>query len=156
MLRDLARIAATGIKEKEISPVKVGIVDERSEIAGCVKGIPQLNVGLRTDVLDACPKAEGMMMMIRSMSPEVLVADEIGREEDGQALSEAVNSGVALMVTAHGASLEETMRRPMMREVIQGGAFERFIELAVHNGERIVKVLDQEGCQLPIWTGVRR
>ena len=83
----------------------MGIVDERSEIAGCVSGIPQMTFGPRIDVLDACPKAEGMMMMIRSMSPDVLVVDEIGRSEDAEAIMEAVNAGIKLIMTTHGKSL---------------------------------------------------
>lgn len=65
----------------------VGVVDERSEIAACYQGIPQNDVGCRTDVLDACPKAEGMMMLIRSMAPEVVAVDEIGGENDLEAAS---------------------------------------------------------------------
>ena len=82
LLRDVARLGSTGFQEPRDSSMKAGIVDERSEIAGCVNGTPQLQFGPRVDVLDACPKAEGMMMMIRSMSPDVLIVDEIGREED--------------------------------------------------------------------------
>ncbi|KMY54733.1 stage III sporulation protein AA [Bacillus sp. FJAT-27231] len=150
LLRDLARTAATGtgIKQKDIAPVKVGIVDERSEIAGCVKGIPQLDIGLRTDILDACPKAEGMMMMIRSMSPDVLVADEIGRAEDGQAVAEAINAGITLIATAHGSSYSEVVRRPIVQAMIESGAFERFIELSSEKGVRSFKVLDQSGQEL--------
>lgn len=150
LLRDLARTAAAGAEEKHIAPVKVGIVDERSEIAGCVKGIPQLDVGLRTDILDACPKAEGMMMMIRSMSPDVLVADEIGRAEDGQAIAEAINSGITLIATAHGSNYAEAVRRPIMRAMAESGAFERFIELSSENGIRSFKVLDQSGRELAV------
>ena len=70
----------------------MGIVDERSEIAGCFRGIPQLEIGLRTDVLDACPKAEGIMLMLRSLSPQVIITDEIGRREDALAVEEAVHA----------------------------------------------------------------
>ena len=80
LLRDVARCMSQGVSASKIPSCKVGIVDERSEIAGCVKGIPQYDFGTRVDVLDACPKAEGMMMMIRSMSPDILIVDEIGRE----------------------------------------------------------------------------
>ena len=80
LLRDIARIISGGHTEMDLLQArKVGIIDERSEIAGCVAGVPQMTFGPRIDVLDACPKAEGMMMMIRSMSPDVLVVDEIGR-----------------------------------------------------------------------------
>ncbi|WP_203361991.1 stage III sporulation protein AA [Bacillus sp. REN10] len=153
LLRDVARVAASGDQAINISAVKVGIVDERSEIAGCVKGIPQLDVGTRTDVLDACPKAEGMMMMIRSMSPEVLIADEIGREEDGQAVAEAMNAGIALMATVHGTSLKEVIRRPMIEKIVQNGAFERFIELAYQGGERVFHILDEHGKKLATRVG---
>ena len=79
LLRDIARIISSGDDNGKFQASKVGIVDERSEIAGCVAGIPQMTFGPRLDVMDACPKAEGMMMMIRSMSPDVLIVDEIGR-----------------------------------------------------------------------------
>ena len=62
--------------------VTVGVVDERSELAGSYQGVPQNDLGMRTDVLDGCPKAEGMEMLIRSMSPAVVAVDELGRKED--------------------------------------------------------------------------
>ncbi len=102
LLRDIARIISSRRSKMEFQAVKVGIVDERSEIAGCVNGIPQMTFGAPFDVLDACPKAEGMMMMIRSMSPDVLVVDEIGRREDAEAIMEAVHAGIKLMMTTHG------------------------------------------------------
>lgn len=77
----------------------VGVVDERSEIAACYQGIPQNDVGCRTDVLDACPKAEGMMMLIRSMAPEVVAVDEIGGENDLEALRYVVNCGCRILAT---------------------------------------------------------
>src|SRR5699024_12181449 len=92
---------------------------ERSEIAASINGVPIYNVGSRTDVMDACPKAEGMMMMIRSMSPEVLVVDEIGSEEDVQALLEAINAGVTIFCTIHGRSLQELKNRPTLQAIFQ-------------------------------------
>ncbi|PTM58517.1 stage III sporulation protein AA [Desmospora activa] len=132
LLRDLVRIVSEG--EGNIPSYKVGVVDERSEIAGCVEGVPQHDVGPRTDVLDACPKAEGMMMMIRSMSPELLVVDEIGRQEDGDAVFEAMHAGVALFTTAHGRSLEEVSRRPTLSRLLREGAFDRVVLLSRKNG----------------------
>ncbi|MFE8702517.1 stage III sporulation protein AA [Cytobacillus sp. FJAT-54145] len=133
LLRDLARIASGGNPDK-VPPVKVGIVDERSEIAGSVNGIPQLTFGPRVDVLDACPKAEGMMMMIRSMSPDVLVVDEIGRKEDCEAILEAVHAGIKLFMTTHGNSLEEVKNRPSLKPILDMGIFDRFIELGRSEG----------------------
>lgn len=59
-----------------------GVVDERSEIGACKNGIPTVDLGPRTDILDGCPKASGMLMLIRSMSPAVIATDELGRAED--------------------------------------------------------------------------
>lgn len=125
LLRDIARVISTDNEYKNRTAVKVGIVDERSEIAGCMDGIPQMTFGPRIDVLDACPKAEGMMMMIRSMSPDVLVVDEIGRKEDEEAILEAVNAGIKLIMTTHGTSLEEVSKRPTLETIIKLGIFER-------------------------------
>jgi stage III sporulation protein AA len=149
LLRDLARIISTGDLEKNIPPQKVGIVDERSEIAGCVNGVPQLLFGPRVDVLDACPKAEGMMMLIRSMSPDVLIIDEIGRAEDGQAIQEAVNAGITLIMTTHGASLSEVKKRPVISEIIAMQSIERYIELKRDNHPgQIAKVRNEQGQSL--------
>ncbi|HZG69940.1 MAG TPA: stage III sporulation protein AA [Chondromyces sp.] len=145
LLRDLARIIASGESSRNLPSFKVGIVDERSEIAGSVNGIPQLEVGTRVDVLDACPKAEGMMMLIRSMSPDLIIADEIGREEDGQALLEAMNAGIQLIVTTHGNSLEEVRKRPILADIIQSGVFERYIELSRGEGPGTVASIRGRG-----------
>lgn len=149
VLRDIARMISSGIHRKGIAPQKVGIVDERSEIAGCVHGVPQLEFGTRVDVLDGCPKAEGMMMMIRSMSPDVLIVDEIGRVEDTQAVLEAVNAGIKLIITTHGHTLAEVKKRPFFSEILKQNIFERFIELQRSKfGARSYKILDSAGVPL--------
>lgn len=129
LLRDIARTISQGNQQYQIPSQKVGIVDERSEIAGCVKGIPQHELGYRVDVLDACPKAEGMMMLIRSMSPDVIVVDEIGRKEDCEAIIEALNAGVQMIMTIHANRLEDLYLRPMLKPILETNVFERFIEL---------------------------
>jgi stage III sporulation protein AA len=149
LLRDIARIISTGDPSRGIPAQKVGIVDERSEIAGCVNGVPQLTFGPRVDVLDACPKAEGMMMMIRSMSPEILVVDEIGRVEDTDAILEAVNAGIKLVITTHGESMEEIKKRPSINTILEQGIFQRFVELSRRNGPgTITKIRDLHGQDL--------
>ncbi|WP_057911768.1 stage III sporulation protein AA [Peribacillus muralis] len=154
VLRDIARMISSGNEKRGIAPQKVGIVDERSEIAGCVHGVPQLEFGTRLDVLDGCPKAEGMMMMIRSMSPDVLVVDEIGRAEDTQAVLEAVNAGIKLMITTHGHTLDEIKKRPFIAQIVKQNIFERYIELQrTKTGMRSYKVLDADG--LPLFSGER-
>ncbi|MCM3027716.1 stage III sporulation protein AA [Bacillus safensis] len=132
LLRDIARLASTGTKT--IPPRKTGIIDERSEIAGCIRGVPQHHFGHRIDVLDACPKAEGLMMMIRSMSPEVMIVDEIGKSEDVEALLEAIHAGVNIIVSAHGYSLEDVYKRPSFKPLWELRVFERYVELNRNNG----------------------
>ncbi|WP_026693554.1 stage III sporulation protein AA [Peribacillus kribbensis] len=154
ILRDLARLVSTGIETASIPPRKVGIVDERSEIAGCVKGIPQLELGPRVDILDGCPKAEGMMMLIRSMSPDILVVDEIGRAEDTEAVLEAANAGIKLIITTHGSSLEEIKKRPIIRKILEEKIFERFVEVTRNKVPGYIsKVWNQDGVELTGKTG---
>jgi stage III sporulation protein AA len=139
LLRDLARLISEGVAVRQIAPLKVGIVDERSEIAASMRGVPQHHLGARIDVLDGCPKAEGMMMMIRSMSPDVLIVDEIGRKEDVLAIQEATHAGVKVMTTAHGFTLEDVLKRPAISELFQFGAFDRCIELTRTTKPGVVK-----------------
>ncbi|MBB6454233.1 stage III sporulation protein AA [Salirhabdus euzebyi] len=124
-LRDIVRFMSNGYQH--FPPKKVGVIDERSEIAACKNGIPQHDVGIRTDVMDACPKAEGMMMMIRSMSPDILVVDEIGSENDVKALLEALYAGVTVICSVHGSSIKEIRNRPSLYPLFQNKAFKRFI-----------------------------
>ncbi|MBR7796754.1 MAG: stage III sporulation protein AA [Bacillota bacterium] len=127
LIRDITRIISSGWTH--IPPQKVGVVDERSEIAASIKGVPQHNIGPRTDVMDACPKAEGMMMMIRSMSPQILVVDEIGGKRDVDALLEAINAGVVVICSIHGQTLDELNRRPSIQALLQQEIFQRIILL---------------------------
>src|SRR5690625_1424580 len=127
LIRDMARMIATGIQH--IPAKKVCIIDERSEIAAAKNGIPQHDVGRRTDVLDACPKAEGMMMAIRSLSPDVIIVDEIGSLADVQALLEAAQAGVAIICTIHGKSLQQLKNRPTLKDLFTQTIFTRFITL---------------------------
>ena len=156
LLRDLARIISLGENKRASMALKVGIVDERSEIAGCVRGVPQLQFGSRIDVLDACPKAEGMMMLIRSMSPDVIVADEIGRNEDADAVIEAIHAGIKLMITTHGYSLEDVMKRPTIQKVMEFQAFNRFVVLKRDNKRGFhYTVTNEKGQALLVERGVK-
>lgn len=129
LLRDLVRQISNGIPG--LWPgANVGLVDERSEIAGCYQGIPQNDIGIRTDVLDSCPKAEGMMLLLRSMSPQVIAVDELGRAEDVDSVLEMLNAGVTVIATVHGHSIEEIQERPNMGNLIKNKVFERIIVLS--------------------------
>ncbi len=121
----------------------VGVVDERSEIAGSFRGVPGNDVGMRTDVLDGCPKAEGMMMLIRSMAPRVVAVDEIGSREDMAALAMAMNCGCVLLATVHGSSMEELKGRQVLGDLIASGLFERYVFL--EGTGRIRRVLGRTG-----------
>lgn len=109
--------------------MSVGVVDERSELGACYQGVPQNDLGMRTDVLDCCPKSQGMMMLVRSMAPQVIAVDEIGSREDVQAIEYVRNCGCSLAATIHGSSLEDIMQKPAVGELIHQGAFERMILL---------------------------
>lgn len=144
LLRDIVRNLSTGILESGIYGYKVGVVDERSEIAGCYLGIPQRDVGLRTDVLDACPKAQGIMLMLRSMSPEIIAVDEIGSNDDADAILNAVYSGVKVIATVHGKDINEILKKPGVKCLIENNAFERIVFLSRKKGpgtiEEIINV----------------
>lgn len=132
VLRDLARLLSLGSKLSRGQ--NVVIVDERSEIAGCYRGVPQLDVGPRTDVLDSCPKALGMMMAIRSLSPQVIITDEIGSRQDLQAINDCVNAGVAVITSIHAENLEDVKKRPLLNELLNSGVFKTLVVLSRRNG----------------------
>lgn len=147
LLRDLIRQISDGGEEHP--GCTVGVVDERSEICGCYQGIPANDVGIRTDVMDACPKAEGMMMLIRSMAPEVLAVDEIGREEDIRAMETALFCGCRLLATVHGSSLEDIRSKPLLGRLVEERMFERYVILDFGGrAGRIRQILDERGRSL--------
>ena len=146
LLRDLIRNLSDGMSN--FPGRKVGLVDERSEIAGSIRGIPQNDVGLRTDVLDGCPKAEGMMLLVRSMSPEILAVDEIGGEEDLYALKSAVRCGCRILATIHCSDLEELWNKPGWEACRKQQLFSRYVVMENRRGVRRFRVFDTEGKQL--------
>lgn len=107
--------------------MRISLADERGEVAALWRGVPQFAVGSRTDVLEGCPKAEGMLMLLRSMNPQVLCADEITAPQDVDAISMAANCGVSVLATAHGDSLEELQRRALYRALLAQQVFQRVI-----------------------------
>lgn len=127
LLRDMIRQISDG--NDWVSGCTVGVVDERSELAGCYQGIPQNHMGMRTDVLDGCPKAEGMLMLIRSMAPQVIAVDEIGAPEEIQAIKYAMHCGCKMIATVHGESLDEIKRKPLFEKIIREQCFDRYVIL---------------------------
>lgn len=139
LLRDITRQLSEGIPGMGFSGLNVGLVDERSEIAGCFHGVPQNDVGNRTDVLDKCPKAQGLIMLVRSMSPEVIATDELGKAEDFRAVEEVLNAGITLIATVHGANLREVERRPGLHQLVNQNIFQRYIILGRSAGPGTVE-----------------
>lgn len=147
LLRDIIRQVSDGKENGQGRTV--GVVDERSEIAACFQGIPQNDVGRRTDVLDNCPKALGMMMLIRSMAPEVVAVDEIGGAEDLEALRCVMNCGCRILATVHGTSMEDIRKKPGLREFLQERRFERYVVLGNAEGPgTILGISDGNGRPL--------
>ena len=149
LLRDLIRLLSDGFETEEggfVPGVNVGVVDERSEIAACLKGVPQNDLGERTDILDGCPKAEGMQMLIRSMSPAVVAVDELGGEEDFKAVEAVIHSGCKLIATAHGNTLEDIAQQPLFQKLLEMDVFERFILLGRQDRAGVVEgIFDGKG-----------
>lgn len=144
ILRDIAKNISNGMYTVGLKGKKVVIIDERSEVAACYNGIPQMDVGIRTDVLDNCLKKTGMIMAIRSLSPDVLICDEIGTLGEVEALNMAFNSGVNIVVTVHGFDIEDIYSRKVFKELIDESIIERVVVLSSRKGagtiERIYKI----------------
>ena len=127
MLRDMIRQVSDGSR---YGPGRsVAVVDERSELAACFLGQPQCDLGMRTDVLDGCPKAVGMMMAIRSMAPYAVAVDEIGTKEDLEALRQASNCGCRILATVHGSSVFDLTNKPVISEMVREKVFGRYVVL---------------------------
>ncbi len=124
----------------------VGVADERGEIAGMYEGVPQMDLGECSDVISGCPKAAGMELLLRSMSPQIIAVDELGREEDFFAAVDTVHAGVRLLCTVHGSCLEDVQKRPFVRKLLEMGAMERFVLLSYNYGVgNIAQILDGNG-----------
>ena len=121
VLRDLCRQLSAGWGAAGLRPARVAIVDERSEIAACSGGVPQFDLGPRTDVLDGVPKAEGLRMCVRALGPEVVACDEVGGRGDAAAIADAARCGVVVLATAHADSLAALRARPALRAVLAAG-----------------------------------
>ena len=124
LLRDLIRKVSEG---EGCRSMRVSLADERGEVAACFEGRPQLDVGKRTDVLEGCPKAEGLILLLRAMNPQVLAADEITAPEDVRAFELAAGCGTVLFATAHGSCREDLRRRPLYRQMLESGIFRRLV-----------------------------
>ncbi len=137
LLRDLIRQISDGNAFGR--GMTVGVVDERSELGGSFMGRPQNDMGMRTDVLDGCPKAVGMLMLLRSMAPEVIAIDELGGMEELDALRRAANCGCRILATAHGENLEEVQCRFGVDRDFWDSFFGLYLVLCRKDGKCVVK-----------------
>ncbi len=143
LLRDLVRQISDG------SPygrgMNVGVVDERSELAGSFLGRPQNDVGMRTDVLDGCPKETGMLLLLRSMSPEVIAIDELGGDGELQALGKAAACGCRILATVHGEDRRDVERRFGLETECWERLFDLFLVLGKEQGKCVVRRMEERG-----------
>lgn len=147
LLRDCIRQISDG--GAKWGGLKVGVVDERSELAACYLGEPQNDLGIRTDVLDGCPKAEGMLLLLRTMSPQVIGVDELGGEADFEAVERVLHCGCKIIGTLHGENMEEMLQKPYLEKWITQGFFERFLFLKKKSGkERQWQILNERQEQI--------
>ena len=145
-LRDMIRILSSG--EGLHRGYKVGVVDERSEIAACHQGVPQNDLGARCDVLDNCPKSVGMRMLLRSMAPEIIAVDELGSEEDLEAVREAMYSGVYVFGTVHAGTMKEAQQKMHLINDADIKGELRWIGLKRCGRKRTFMVYDGQGRKL--------
>lgn len=129
MLRDIVNKISNGIPEINFKGINVCVIDERGEIAAMHKGVPQNDIGIRTDVLDNVPKTIGIKMAVRSLTPKVIVADEIGNKEDAEIINYAICSGVKGIFTAHGNNIQDLRYNPEISKLINLGVFEKIVFL---------------------------
>ncbi len=137
LLRELIRVLSDG---QGIAAHRVGVADERGEIAALWQGEPQFRIGRQTDVVDGCPKAEGLSMLLRGMNPQILASDEITHPSDISAMTEAAGCGVALLATAHGGNIDDLKRRAVYRTLISEDIFQRIVLIENERGVRSMKV----------------
>lgn len=141
LLRDCIRQLSDGNQEED--GMKVSVLDERSEIAACHLGVPQNDLGMRTDVLDGCDKPEGIRMLLRTMSPQVIAVDELGGEEDFMAVEQAVYSGCRVLGTIHAGDVRELLEKPYLSEWVKREVFQRYIRIKRRSdGSRQIMVYD--------------
>lgn len=131
LLRDIARVISN-------RNIKVSICDERSEIAGMYNSVPSFDLGSRTDILDGCDKNNGITMLIRSMSPDVIITDEIGKIEDINSAEQCMNAGVSLITSIHGSSFDDLINSHMS-PLIDKKFFKNIIYLSKENGPGTIR-----------------
>ncbi len=110
--------------------MRVAVVDERNELAASDGGEAQFDLGAHTDVLIGVPKAEGALMLLRAMNPQIIAVDEITRPEDTEAMAQAAGCGAGILASAHASGLDELQRRPLYRALLRRGIFTNLVVIS--------------------------
>ncbi len=134
ILRDLVR-CLSGTERSEV--YKTFVCDERGEIAACVSGVEQNDMGINSDIITSYPKAEGIIIGLRSFSPDIIVCDEIATEEEANAVETGINSGVCFALSIHAKDERELKTKPILLKLLKSGAFSKIILLS---GSRVGKI----------------
>lgn len=145
LLRDLARQLSTGREAQQVA-----IIDERGELAACVDGVPQLDIGQWCDVLDGCPKEEAVSWLLRSMGPQVIVTDELSGPADAAAVQEAAACGASVIASAHAASLNELAGRPVLSGLMARRVFGWYALLHPSGGGQLMALYDRVGSPVKL------
>lgn len=134
LLRDLIRQLSQG--GDGVPPQRISLIDERGEVAVVWRGVPQMDVGPHTDVLDACPKALGIPIVLRAMNPQIIAVDEISVREDLSAVDLAAGCGAGLLATVHAGGVAELLRKPLYRELLERQVFRLAVRIEWEQGSR--------------------
>lgn len=133
LLRDMIRGLSSG---QAGAPLRIGVADERGELGALYHGMPQMDLGPHTDIMDGCAKADGLIMLLRGMNPQVLAMDEITAPADVNALEMAAGCGVVLLATAHGGGRGDLERRPLYARLLERRIFQKLLIIERQNGTR--------------------
>lgn len=148
ILKDIIKNLSSGIDELNFESLDIGVVDERGELAAMFKGVPQNDLGIKVDIIENVPKSVGIKMLIRSMAPKVIVADEIGTQTDVEAIYYAFCSGVKGVFSCHGASYDDFIKNPFMKQIIGLNIIDKLIFLSEEKGKikDIIFLGEKEKC----------
>lgn len=145
LLRDLIRSLAKGNGQRD--PIIIGVIDERGELAAGYMGCAQNDLGPHADIITNCKKEDGIIRLLRSMSPQVIAMDELGGEKDVQAIKRAFSYGCKILATIHGTSFAQISLNEWVEQLLSPYAFNRIIELKEDNSFRTC-VYDYNGKQM--------